>query len=552
MSETNQHTPMLESLTFTEESIRDALAEMVVQREAYNPADPNSSVPHFRREVGTYFTQAEEVSEELLLSYVEHLKFEEVAMANYGKREPNYWSKLEQIVEMSETNVRKLYIADSNTNPLLSMLAYQVAAPELSAVFVKPALKLVKKVYGTVTTPELMHSHPNDLTLHALTVALQNGDRKIMDFYDADTKRTDRSFEDLLAGKPANLDAGSQILRKWMREAVSLASGITDLEQTDAYVYAMSRDIMGMYSLNNLVEFIRTYGPDKLAAIKEFANISALASYSKQQLDRMYRLSQGDEAEVERLSNHDVIVMLVDKDGDHNGVSRDVSERMDDDAERTLFFEINNPHQVYQHLKKLHELGISPSTLIFASHGSPGQFFISERPALDADQVTEHITLVIDQDLADYQVAQSGEVNIKGYDIAKANGLIRSIQRFVQPSRGIDDPEKDLGRKKIISLSCGFDGEAHRGYLSDTDEVVEGADTTLLRRLGEVIVARLNDEHIDIYGATISTNQQTRTDKGFYFNQIRYKQRAPYPASVLHVDGQTTKWHRLNEVELRK
>lgn len=130
--------------------------------------------------------------------------------------------------------------------------------------------------------------------------------------------------------------------------------------------------------------------------------------------------------------------------------------------------------------------------------------------------------------------------------------LIYAIQHFMQPSRAIDDPDKDLGRKKIISLSCQFDGPAYRASLGADGEKVRGEKTTLLRRLGEVIVRNLYDEHIDIYGATVSTNQQTRTKHGFHYNLNRNGRRQPYPASVLHIDGTDMQWHKLNEVRLRK
>ena len=245
-----------------------------------------------------------------------------------------------------------------------------------------------------------------------------------------------------------------------------------------------------------------------------------------------------------------MIVTMINMDGDHNGISEDVALRLDDDSERNLFFEITKPEQVYQHLKRLHDLGIHPSTLIFASHGSKGQYFISERPALDSDQTTDHVTVVIDQDLVDKLTADIP--NLIGYDVSNANGLIRSVERFMQPSRAIDDPDKDLGRKKIISLSCEFDGEVPKGSLGSDGERVKGEETSLLRRLGEIIVGKLANEHLDIYGAAISTNSQTKTPSGFHYNQIKDDRYAPYPATVLHIDGKETKLEHQEEVQLRK
>lgn len=537
MSELNKNVLHQESLLdYT--AVREKIEQVFVAIAAYDPSDKMSQIPQIDRDVANLVLGDDSVPQDILVGYASAVKTEEDLFAIYGDRAVNYYSKLNTMRTMSANNIRTLYYAEGSENPLREMLAHQVSDKELNAAFLGSAFDILKKLYDAESIPALTHSHPEDATLTALSNALQSGDRKIYDVYRADM--------------PDELKRGSQELRVWMRDVMLMATGMESLDQADAYVYSSSRSSFGAYGLDTMADRIKSYGPEKLKAIQEFANISALSSYSDQQLDRMYKLSQVDSNEVERLTGHDVIVALINMDGDHNGVSSAVAERLDDAAERTLFFEITNPHQVYGYLKKLYDIGILPTTLIFASHGAAGQFAISERPALDSDKTTNHVTVVIDQDLADAQIAKAGDDRLKGYDISNANGLIRSVQRFMQGSRAIDDPEKDLGRKKIVSLSCEFDGDARRASLAADGEVVKGERTTLLRRLGEVLVGKLANERIDIYGADISTNQQTATDKGFHYNQTRDGRWAPYPASVLHVDGKNMQWHRLNEVQLRK
>lgn len=521
--------------------LRANLDAVLANIASYEPtADGTSIIPSVSgvdRNIHALVSRSEHVPTDILRDYTTALKFEEDALSQYGNREPNYWSKLEQIGAIDAANLRDLYESGDDTNPLREMLDYQVSRKLDSSSFLVPALDIVKKVHGTETIPELIHSSPDDPTLATLTDALRSGNTSTYDLYSADTR--------------GRLEAGTQARRSWMRDAVRIATSIAEPEQADAYIYSMNRSGMGQYNLDVLVQRINSYGSDKLLAIKEFAGNSALSSYSDRQLDRLYKLSQGDQEEIERLKGHDVIAAFVNMDGDHNGVSLDVMERLDDDGERLIPFEVTHPEQIYGYLKKLHDLGILPSTLIFASHGSEGQYIIAERPPMDSsDDFMMHVTTVIDQELADHISAQ--EENLKGYDVANANGLIRAIQRFMQPSRAIDDPEKDLGRKKVISLSCQFDGTANRASLGPDGEKVRGEKTTLLRRLGEVIVDKLRGEHIDIYGADISTNQQTRTARGFHYNQNRNGRRQPYAASVLHVDDTNMQWHKLNEVQLRK
>ncbi len=539
MPEVVQNTASPEQL-ITAEQAREKLDQNFAAISAYNSSDSTEEtpVPRVDGSVLDFVSSTEPVPTDILIDYANQMKFMGDAMSKRGDNGLNYWISIAHISRIDAGNLQSLYEAEAADGALHTMLAWQVADKEIGVPFVRPALAVLKKIHEAETVPELTHSHPDDPTLAVLTDALQSGTREIYDFYEADTSH--------------KFKPGSQERRVWMRDAVIMATGIADPEQADAYIYAMSRATMGHYSLNILVDRIRSYGPEKLKAIQDFAGISALASYSDEQLDRMLKLAQADKQEVERLKVHDVNVMLIDMEGDHNGVAAEVAERLDDDAGRTLFFEITRPDQVYGYLKKLHGLGISPSTLIFASHGSAGQFFISERPQLDSQQLTEHITLVIDQELADKQASANPSDKVKGYDISRANGLIRSIQRFMQPSRAIDDADQDLGRKKIISLSCQFDAEAPRGRLGPDGEVIREGKTTLLQRLGEVLVDKLANEHIDIYGADISTNKQTPTPDGFFFNQMIDGVLAPYPASVLHIDGQDVLWQKVDEVQLRK
>lgn len=524
-----------------EAQTRANLEVVLAQQAAYDP-EASAGIPSISgvdHTIHEIVAGPEALPLDILTKYAGALKFEEDALAQYAHREPNYSNKLEIALKLDAANLRTLYGDEGAANPLRAMLVNQVSRNMGTAAFMYDAVDIVKKIYDAETIPSLLHINPEDPTLLAVRHALRSGQGSIHHLYTADVRHR---FED-----------SPEKRRRWMRDAIRLATDITDPEQADAYVYSTSRSIVGEYSLEAMVARINTYGSAKLQAIKEFAGITSLGSYSDKQLDIIYKLSQGDQAEVERLQKHDVSIGFLNLDGDHNGISHEVAERIDDDAGRTLFFEISKPQQIYTYMKRLSDLGIAPSTLIFASHGSAGQFFISERPAIDSETAKPHVTVIIDQALADHITKTDPSVSgYQVYDISNANGLIRSIQRFMQPSRAIDDPDKDLGRKKVISLSCQFDGEAGRASLGPNGETVKGKRTTLLRRFGEVIMNKLDDEHIDIYGADISTNKQTKTPKGFHYNQVRDGAYHLYPATVLHIDGQTSHLERQDEVELHR
>lgn len=527
-------------------AIRQAFGMLSAQRILRESGEPNIQIPHLDKATTQSILEAEDLPEDILLTFAEQLKYEADEMASSYNHKPYYWQKLQAVKEMNIDNLRKLYNASPEDNALIDMLNWEATEDDRGTSFIGDALDVVKLVNDTTSIPELIDSHPDDPVFTALTEALQSGKRSIEDFLTADI-----GYEGMNGLK---VKQRTPEMRRWMRGAVMMATGITDPEEADTLTYSASRDVMGTTVLNELVGRIKELGAEKIDVIRKFANISTLSSYSNEQLELMYQLAQGDQEQIDRLRQHDVNVALINLDGDHNGVASEVASRLDDEAQRTLFFEINTPQQIYQHLKKLHEMGIAPSTLIFASHGNRGQFVIGQRPPLDEEQTTDHVVTIMDQVLADKITADSqaeGE-KVVGYDIDNSNGLVRSIQRFMQPSRGIDDADKDVGRKKIISLSCQFATTGTRYHLGPEGEPVPGERTSMIKRLGEVIVGKLPNEHIDIYGADISTNQQTRTERGFHYNQARGRRWEMYPASVLHINGRKITRGRVREIQLRK
>lgn len=513
----------------------DLLLAKIATRNLVGEDDMRPSIAGVDKRIPDIVGRAEPIAIDILRDYGKALKYEADSMAEYSKEVPNYYDKLRQILKIDDSNLRALYELPGDDNPLRQMLIHQFSHDVGGSAFISDPLSVVKKVYGTSSTPELLGRADEDPVFASITDSLKKGTITIYDLFSADYGFGDHH---------------KQRVREWMRNGLMMATEVVDAEQADAYVFALSRSGMGGYSLNSLVERINSYGAQKLEAIREFAGVTSIASYSDAQLERMYKLANGETEEIERLKAHDVIVTLINRDGDHNGVSADVAERLEDDGERTLFFEVSKPQQIHGFLKKLFDLGILPTTLVFASHGSSGQFFISERPGLYSEETINHVTVIADQDFADLVTADDD--TLKGYDVTRANGLIRAIQRFMQPSRSIDDPDQDNGRKKVISLSCEFDGDAYRGTLGPNGEKVRGEQTSLLRRFGDVLAGKLPDDHIDLYGAVISTNQQTKTDRGLHYNQMREGRWAPYPASVLHIDDGSQQWHRLNEIQLRK
>jgi hypothetical protein len=499
----------------------------------------NDGVPIASPQVKEFFASEVELEPSLLNDYMRVVQFSSDETAKFGNNPKGYFynNTLRDLCEITPNNLKRLYFSDVENNSYKDMLKTVFTMPKIELGYAVSAVTHLKTVYDSDNILGVINNKDNvDPIVVQAGASVRSGSLSLMTLERADIGH--------------NIQNGTQEAREWYREAIMAATDVEDASQADSYTYALSRGNFGMYLTDGLAKRINEFGPAKLQTILEFSGISSLSSYTDEQLTLMHEVATGNQDEIDRLKQHDVNVVFVNRDGDHNGVSAEVTQRVDDEQQRTLFFEISNPLQIYQNMKKLHELGITPSTMLFAAHGSAGQYIISERPALDESKGVMHVASHHGQDLLD-EVTKD-DPKLEGYSLEKANGLIRSIERFMQPSRGIDDPDNDLGRKKIISLSCQFDAEVFRAVIGPDGERMRIAKVSLMRRLGEVLAERLVDQQIDIYGADISTNKQTRTQSGFHYNTMRNGAISPYTASVLHVDGTSLSWHKLNEVKLRK
>lgn len=487
---------------------------------------------HLDRETQSILEQYDGWDASILAMYATILKNRSDYVTEGTGRKPTYAGEVRLLADLQARSIRTLYESDEH-GPFREMIDQTFVDSEESCLAAVGILSSLKKAY------EL------DRVLDALVMMKDNSSSVILI---DNMSHSATGWNTLSMREGEGFAQRGDKRRLWMRDALMLATGIEDEDEADNYSFSLSKSLFGEYELHTMITTINNLGKDRLHAINEFSGIHAIGAYNTEQLERMEKLAEHNEQEIDYLRRHDVVVAFINREGDHNGISFDIAERIDDEAKRTLFFEITDPAQIYQSMKQLNDMGILPTTLIFASHGGAGQYAISEKPKIGEAEGLSHFTTIHDQAFLDTR-----ETNfLKGYSIDTANGLIRAVQKFMQPSRGIDDPDQDMGRKKIISLSCEFDAEAQQAQLDTNGEAIGGEKTTLLRKFGEAIMKKLPNEHIDIYGADISTNSSTRTDKGLHYNTLRQGRYSPYAASVLHIDGSETKWHKLNEIKLRK
>lgn len=482
---------------------------------------------------------ADYIDETVFGNYVDTLKASQDLFSECIKKPVvDYSSNLEKLGNINAGVLKRAYEAPDSSLQKMIQHELTVNPGDNSGLGAAEAIKVLKKVHGFERAIDVLSL--DDIGVRVLVKNLVAGKAVI---------KLDRFDRPDLDGR--YLENRDEQKRIWMRDAMTYVTGITD-KLADDYAYPLSRSIFGSYYLDSLAKRVATFGTERIQRLTEFSGIKALSYYSDDQLERMFKLADHDESEITRLQNHDVIVVFIARMADHNGISEAVNAQFEDDAKRTLFFEVQHPTDVYRKLGLLHKMGIQPSSLVFSGHGSDGQFIFGEKPDIGKSEGTIHAVVYSEPGF----ISKREQANLKGYSLPHAVGFMRAVRDYMQPSRGIDDPDGDTGRKKIISTSCLADAMGFRAATIKNEKVIH-ADrfrTSLLRTLGDAVARSYmgGEQHVDVYGAEISTNNRTSTPLGFFYNALRNGRLARYPASVVHVDNGKAVWTKVDDVNVRR
>jgi hypothetical protein len=88
--------------------------------------------------------------------------------------------------------------------------------------------------------------------------------------------------------------------RVLMRTALMRATGISDPELADSYIYAASQDASadkpGEQWLPHIIQKVETLGPEKLTRLRQYNGLYALSYYTLEQLELMAQLANRDPA----------------------------------------------------------------------------------------------------------------------------------------------------------------------------------------------------------------------------------------------------------------
>jgi hypothetical protein len=352
--------------------------------------------------------------------------------------------------------------------------------------------------------------------------------------------------------KVAIEDKWPEIQRKehvWMAKTLASAAGISE-EEAANYTFAASRRGEDK-SVVEIMKRFDHFGVDRLRAISAFTGINAFETYSDTQLERMENLMLNPEKTAETLADHDVQVVMVNRFGDHNGVMNDASEVFES-GDRTLFFEINSLADIYKHMLTLKKLGIGPSALVVAAHSAPGQFTVSD--LRDPSLKRHDIATIASRKLVEFAAANNQfEPGERGNAMHGMKGMARIVDELMRPSRAIDDPEENRGKKQFVFQACDSGNEAESLDVDDQGVKHTRAVESVVSRLGQDLADSGIKSEVDIYGAPEGIQLHRSANGARYSGQPASfgEDRQPLHAVRVRVEkGKVTK-QNVDEIPLR-
>jgi len=496
---------------------------------------------------------------ERLREIVPQLKAEGADLSNVSKyyklstKEAELWSTItgfpqgnqpiKQIAfNLGEDLVGKALMAEPADGIIRSAMIDDLSqAIEHTTGVLSPELNILKAAYGTETATELLGIGGDEYSNKLRSLLLNDSAIGGMRFADKGQSEWHENQE---------------ASRVWMSTAVEAATGMPADEASD-YVFTASRcDYNSDTNIISIIKKFDHFGVDRIRELAKTTGIHSLEAYSVEQIERMEEFVHDPTKVAKRLANHDVIAVMVNRAGDHNGVMRDVASDFDDDKKRVLFFEINRMDDIYRRVVALRKAGIQPSTIVLAAHSAPGQFMVSDRREKSA-QRRDFATVAGRKLVAMVNSNGDLEPGDFGYSMHGMKGMARLVETYMQPSRAIDDNDADVGREKIIFQACHAATEVNSDDIDENGEEIQTGMQSVVSQLGNDLIASGVKTSIDIYGAPGSI-QLHRNDRGVHYSgqKTSYDQiiggRPHLSAMRIRVENGQLDKQEVHDIALRK
>ncbi|MDB5166069.1 MAG: hypothetical protein JWM37_141 [Candidatus Saccharibacteria bacterium] len=409
-------------------------------------------------------------------------------------REPHGRPLQQMIYNLGEDVVGRGFAAESPSGSLHTAMLTDIEKEgntKQSSVLT-PELNALKVAYGTDSLTDLLGVGGDEYSDKLRSALLQPNPIKWIRFNE----------QEAIRDMDVKWHQTQEAARKWMSSAIEVATGMPATEASD-YVFSASRkNDAENTDIIDIINKINSFGVDRIRQLAAFSGIHGLEAYTTEQLERMEALAANPTEVAERLAQHDVTAVMINRFGDHNGVLRNVAANFDDSSKRTVFFEINGMDDIYRRMVTLRKAGVQPSTLILASHSAPGQFMVSDVREKANGQERHDIAMVAGRKLV-AMANGSGDLDPGdyGYSMHGMKGMARLVETYMKPSQGIDDDSRDEGRKKIIFSACHAATEVKSGDIDDNGEKFQIGTESVISQLGKDLIASGVQSNVDIFGA---------------------------------------------------
>jgi len=302
----------------------------------------------------------------------------------------------------------------------------------------------------------------------------------------------------------------------WMAKAISAATAMP-ADEAVKYAFSVSRR-PNVKGLADLIKVVEHFGLERLKTLSEKTGIYGLECYTIEQLERMERFVTEPAKMAEALADHDVTVVMTNRFGDYSDTLNDTAAYFED-GDRVLFFEVATMSDVFRRMVAVHKAGIQPSTIAISTHANEGRLSIVDDH--DPESNKQHYMAVLaTRQLIEHKKQQpkspGDSKSDRFYSMSAMTGVARLVKDFMQPSRGIDDPEQDRGRRKIILAGCLLAKASPVKDLGpDGEEVVIGEESVAGQLARDLQTSGIS-EPVDIYGSPDSMKPR-RTRQGIEF-----------------------------------
>jgi hypothetical protein len=316
-------------------------------------------------------------------------------------------------------------MAENSDGPLHTALLEDLEQAVEKKDIVNTELELLKTAFKTETVTDLLGVGGDEYS---------NKLRKLL--HDENTIKWMRHNDEVRPKGESTWKETQKHMHDWASKAIAAAAGIGK-EEAANYTFSATRNHEDKHIVQ-ILDIFDHFGADRIRQITQATGIQGLEAYTVPQLERMEKMVTDPEGFANELSNHDVTVLLVNRVGDHNGVMRGAADLYDDNN-TTLFFEISRMSDIYRRMRTLNKAGIKPSTMVLAAHSGPGQFMVSDDrdPQLRKRDIASVAgSKLVEIANKDPEMLEPGE---KAYSMRGMKGMVRLVDEFMQPSRGLDD-----------------------------------------------------------------------------------------------------------------